>query len=156
MKNIPLTQGKYAIVDDEDYLYLSQFNWCYSQGRAGRMGRNKSGKRKLLLMHRVIMNTPTGLETDHINGDSLDNRRCNLRICTKSQNNMNRRPNKGKMSSQYKGVCWRNHAKKWKAYIKLKGKQIHLGYYASEHKAARVYNEAANVLFGEFARLNTL
>ena len=113
MKKITLTQGKEAIVDDDDYEMLMEYKWCAQKRITGifyvarSTPKDSSGKQKiLLLMHREITNAPKGMEVDHINGNPLDNRKENLRICTNQQNAMNR----GKRSdntSGYKGVSYK-------------------------------------------------
>lgn len=103
-------------------------------------------------LHRVIMNAPPGVEVDHINGDTLDNRRCNLRFATSTQQKCNQRPRGG--TSKYKGVGWHKRDRKWRAQITYHGKQISLGYFDGELGAAFAYDVAARILFGEFARLN--
>lgn len=156
-KSIPLTKGQFAIVDDEDYDWLMQWKWHYSTGYAMR---KQSGPRDAphptILMHRAILAPPHGMFIDHINMNGLDNRRCNLRICTASQNNYNRIPYRTKTAtSQYKGVRFHRLRNKWHAFIVLhKGKQTHLGYFTSEIDAAKAYDVAARAHFGEFARLN--
>lgn len=163
MKKIILTQGKFALVDDEDYDFLNQWKWCYSKsykdlGYAIRFHYlTKSGKqqkRKVISMHRVIMNTPIGMYTDHINHNTLDNRKENLRICTPSQNHMNQRKFRGK--SKYKGVFWQKDCpiNPWGAIIRINKKGIYLGSFPSEERAARAYDEAAILNFKEFASLN--
>ena len=92
---------------------------------------------------------------DHINSDSLDNRRSNLRVCTVSQNNMNSAIGRNNKSG-YKGVSWDKTNKKWRAGIKAKGKSVSLGSFNSKKDAARAYNEAAKKAYGEFAKLNIL
>lgn len=155
MKTIPLTQGKEALVDDDDFERLKHFKWYFTgkNGYAGRMVR-RNGKRLLTHMHWYILRLPPGLVIDHINGNRLDNRKENLRVCTKADNNKNRRLVKVNASSQFKGVTWRAHARAWKAYIKINRKQIHLGYFKDEQEAARAYNRAAVEIFGEYAQLN--
>lgn len=157
-KAIPLGHEKYSIVDAEDYDFLMQWDWRYARGYAIRDKkiRNPNGKSivKRTFMHRVILNTPEGMDTDHINGDRADNRKTNLRFCTRRENTLNRRPLSG--SSQYKGVFLikRYKYKKWMAYIKACGKGRFLGCFALEKDAALAYNAAAKELFGEFAFLN--
>ena len=92
---------------------------------------------------------------DHKSGSWFNNLESNLRPSTKSQNAMNQQNQEG-TSSKYKGVCWHAPSKKWRAYIKINGKQIHLGYFNTEIEAARAYNKAALELFGEFANLNII
>ena len=155
MKKIQLTRGKYAIVDNKYYKKISQLNWHYhSMGYACYHSRiNK--KYYMVLMHRLIMNTPQGMDTDHINGNGLDNRQSNLRICTHSQNHMNQRLS-SKNTSGFKGVTWKKDSNKWKAYIKIYKKQIHLGHFKNKIDAAKAYNQKAVELFGEFAWLNKI
>lgn len=157
-KEMPLTQGKIALVDVEDYDYLCQFKWHKHKPRniyyAARNTR-KNGKKALSLMHREILKTPKGFHTDHINGDGLDNRRNNLRICTGAQNLMNRGKTKANKSG-FKGVCWNKANKKWHAQIEVDGKNKHLGFFDVKEQAALAYNEAALKYYDEFAKLNNL
>lgn len=144
MKEIPLTKGKVTLVDDADYAWLLQQRWRFRSGYA------RSDKTS---MHRLIMNAPRDMEVDHINGDTLDNRRKNLRLATVKQNRMNRSKHKI-TSSQYKGVSWEKRSSKWRARIKLNRKFIYLGIFASEIDAANAYDKAAHIYHGEFARAN--
>ncbi len=163
-KEIPLTQGRAALVDDEDYEYLSQWKWLYHRGYARRgvmipaSERTGAIKQKIAHMHRVIINAPAHLQVDHINGNRLDNRRSNLRLATQSQNIQNSRKHQtyggDATSSQYKGVYWDRGAQKWKSRVTLNKKSAHLGHFSSEIDAARAYDEAARKHYGEFALLN--
>lgn len=99
------------------------------------------------------MQPEDGFWVDHINGDTLDNRRSNLRLCTVSGNNHNRMKSKNNTSG-YKGVSWLKQNQKWRAYIKVNSKDKHLGCYLDKEDAARAYDKAAKEYFGEFARLN--
>ena len=157
MKTIPLSKGKYAIVDDEDYEELTKHKWCTrKQGRTFYAVRNiptGSGKWRVIKMHSTILGTLPGQEVDHVNGEGLDNRKSNLRFCTHAQNCMNQRPPQG-CSSVYKGVHWHKSGGKWRAQIRLAGRRYHLGYFTDEIAAARAYDSAAMKYFGEFARLN--
>ena len=148
---IPLTKGKFAIVDVEDYDWLSKYKWhavkCDSRFYAYR-----SKNRRSVSMHREIMRAPKGMVVDHIDGNSSNNRRTNLRVCTVSQNHQNRRRTYG--SSKYKGTWWDKRRKKWVAGITFKGKYIYLGFFDSEIEAAKAYDKKAAELFGEFAYLN--
>ena len=159
MKKIPLTKNEFALVDDEDYDFLMRWKWSYARGYAIRANNFKKpcGKRStnIIHMHRVVNNTPDGFETDHINDDKLDNRKDNLRSCTKSENNMNRKSYE-RSSSKYKGVFLVKSNKKWRASIGINGKRKTLGTFELEIDAAKAYNKSALIYFGEFARLNIL
>lgn len=153
MKRIPLTQGKFAIVDDEDYEWLNQWKWtlnrCGKDGKYLYAGREANGKQ--IRMHRQILGlTKNDPEmADHINHNGLDNRKCNVRICSNQQNQANsKRKNVG--SSKYLGVRWHNN--KWAASIGKK--RSHIGYYKNEIDAAKAYDKKAKELFGEYAHTN--
>lgn len=152
MKEIQLTQGKVALVDDEDFDYLNQWKWHFSKGYAARHKPRTEGH-ALIFMHCVIMQSPRDKDTDHINGDRLDNRRKNLRICTRAQNIQNRGATI-KNACGYKGVCFDKSRNKWSAEINTNKKRIHLGRFDTPEDAARAYDAAARRLHGEFARLN--
>jgi len=151
-KIIPLTQGKFAIVDAEDYNWLSRHKWCAAKSR-DTFYAHRGSKGRLISMHRAIMRAPKGLICDHRNHNGLDNRKSNLRLCTNAQNQYNKSPKKD-CSSRYKGVILRKDCKRWRAKIGLKRKRIHLGEFADEIKAALAYDDKATELFGEFAYLN--
>lgn len=102
-------------------------------------------------MHRVILNTPTHIGVDHINGNPLDNRKVNLRLATRQQNQFNRRHQKNNKLG-VKGVCWCRRAKKYRSTIKLNRKVIHLGYFPSLEEADKAYRDAEVKYFGSFAR----
>lgn len=148
MKRIKLTQGKYALVDDEDFEYLNQFKWCFDNGYAIR-GTNP-GK---IWMHRVINKTLNDLETDHINNNRLDNRKLNLRSATHKENCRNQKLH---VKKDFKGVVWFNLRSKWKARIIVNGKEIYLGLFDNKKVAALKYNEAAKKYFGIFANFNQI
>lgn len=147
MKEILLTQGKVALVDDEDYPELSKYRWCaHKDGNtyyAMRHSPTINGKRHTILMHVVISGTPKGMETDHINGNGLDNRRENLRVVTRRENTQNRHSPK---SSKYPGVTWHKQRGKWMAYINVGSKQHYLGLYENEETAGIVYAMACNAV----------
>lgn len=153
VKQIPLTQGKVTLVDDEDFIALSQYKWCFGSGYAKRMTK-VNGVEKMVTMHRQILSAPAGAYVDHINGDKLDNRRANLRLTNSAGNSQNRDKQKGAFSSGYKGVTFFKRAGRWRAQIHVDNKNRHLGYFQYERDAALAYNAAARELFGEFARLN--
>lgn len=152
MAYIQLTQGKRAIVDEEDFEKLSQYSWVYhSKGYAHTTVRLKSGRRTTVKMHRMILNAPKGIQVDHENLDGLDNRKSNLRLATQSQNMMNRKVQKNNKSG-YKGVNFRGFT--YRARIQVEGKLIRLGNFKTAVEAARAYDTKAKESFGEFANLN--
>lgn len=154
MKEIQLTQGKVALVDDEDFEWLSQWNWYANKDpRNHRYYAKRICGNKWLKMHRVIMGAKQGEEVDHINGDGLDNRRCNLRVCTHSQNSMNRIKSKN-TSSKYLGVCWFSVQKRWVVQKIVRGKRHWGGSFKNEEDAGRRADELAKELHGEYATLN--
>lgn len=156
-KEIKLTQGKVALVGDEDYEFLNQWKWfAQSNGDgnwyAARWGR-ENGKRKIIRMHNVILPTSSGFIPDHKNGNGLDNRQSNLRLCTPTGNMCNSRKIK-KGSSWFKGVSWCNRDRVWRAKIGINRKTICLGSFNSEIKAAIAYDKGAREYHGDFASLN--
>lgn len=164
-KRIPLTQGQFAIVDDEDHEWLDHWKWyCISyrdRRYAVRSHWDKAKKTRERIrmanavMERLLGRNLAGLITDHISGDGLDNRRCNLRRCTNKQNGRNRRK-LCNSSSRYKGVRRAKGQRNWRAGIRIDGDWIELGSFETEIEAARVYNRFALKHFGEFSRLNIL
>jgi hypothetical protein len=163
MKLILLTQGQTTIVDDDDFARYGHLKWHYSHGRAvrrvGKWTRDKSGVKGTVWLHREIMGNPDGLVVDHINGNALDNRRANLRLCTQRENSANQSKTSRGTTSPYKGVYHSSNpksVKKFHAYIgsARAGERQHLGSFATELEAAQAYNKAAITKWGEFARLN--
>ena len=148
-KQISLTQGKVALVDDNDYEWLMGWSWCFD-GRYAVRGENRNGR---FYMHRQIMGATHGEVTDHINQNKLDNHRCNLRLVTQAQNGMNRLGN-ANHTSRYKGVHLDQQTGMWRAQIKVGEKRLQLGRFANEVDAALAYNKSAVEHYGEFARLN--
>jgi hypothetical protein len=156
MYYIDLTKGAKAIVDADDYKVLSSKKWYLSdKGYAERTEKNLKGQTIKIKMHREILKTPKGVFTDHINGNKLDNRRSNIRLCTKAQNACNRGLPKNNTSG-HKGVCWYAPKEMWKAYIMKNRKQILLGYYANLTEASSAYNKASLLLHGQFSKPNVL
>ncbi len=151
---IELTQNKFAEIDETDHKLISQFKWCLSAKRYALTYNSKT--KKLLLMHRLIMQTPKGLETDHINGNKLDNRRNNLRIVTRSQNALNVPNKKVKgRTSKYKNVSWTKRDKKWLVHVQAKQyKAIFIGYFEKERHAALAADLWNKDIHGDFAKLN--
>lgn len=134
-----------AIVDDADFDWLSKFNWFRS---IRSVATSIDGKN--IEMHNLIMRPPAGLEVDHIDGNTINNQRSNLRCCTHAQNLANRRKQKNGKTSQYKGVSLAKNDNKWRVMLGHK----YIGYFTSETEAARAYDAAAITHYGEFARLN--
>ena len=149
---IELPCGNKAIVDKDDYKWLSRWKWKYQAGGVRRWA-SENGKQFNILMHREIMKCPAGMEIDHINRNPLDNRKHNLRITTRQGNCMNVGPMKNR-SSKYKGVHWHKKKQRWIAKITKDRKTIHIGTYLNEIYAAGKYDQKARELFGEFAYLN--
>ncbi len=149
MKTIPLTQGKVAMVDDEEFVRLSKSKW-YWDGHYVVRGRNPT-----IRMHREILKPPSGMNIDHRDHNGLNNQKSNLRFCTTAQNMANSIKHRG-CSSKYKGVCWDKQGRRWIAYIMFNYQQIHLGCFDFEEQAAHAYDTAARKYFGEFALTNFL
>ena len=146
--------NRYAIIDCEDYDKVNRLRWYwlkYNNKPEGYAFTNQLGK-TMVRMHRFIMNAKKGQIVDHINGDSLDNRKCNLRFCTARQNQANMRVNKENHSSKYRGVYW--NKKKWIVCISTNSKNKHYGCFDSEKTATKKADEIRKILFGKFAYLN--
>ncbi len=156
MKEIQLSQGKVALVDDSDFEYLNHHKWYAHKGHntfyARRHAPRVNGKQHTILMHQVIVGN--GSESvDHIDGDGLNNQSHNLRIATHQQN-MHNTGKQHNNSSGFKGVTWNKDCKKWQAQIQANGKHHYLGLFATAEEAAEVWNTAARAWHGEFARTN--
>lgn len=159
MKEIKLTQGKVALVDDDDYERVNQYKWSaaligsdFYAVRTIHCG----GKAKSIKMHRFILNlSDSSIQVDHKNANTLDNTRSNIRKCSHAEN-MRNQGKKSTNTSGFKGVCLHKATMKWQASITLNRKQINLGYYIDKIEAARAYNAAAILHHGEFARLNEI
>jgi hypothetical protein len=149
MKFIELTKGEQAIADDEDFEFLSQWKWYFDR-YAMRNERVNRGQRKVL-MRRVIMNTPEGFETDHINRNKLNNRKANLRICTTFENQANKKKSLNK-SSIYKGVS--KLKDKWISQVVCGKRLTFIGLFNQEHHAALAADLWNRDLYGQFARTN--
>lgn len=158
VKEISVGNGLVAIVDDIDYDILTTHKWHVGKHKSNKIYamRNawdsESKKHFPERMHRAILKTMPGTEVDHVNGNGLDNRRCNLRECTHAQNMQNRIKTVG--SSKYKGVTWNKQSSLWASSIRHCYKAIFIGYFKNEEDAARAYNVKALELFGEFANIN--
>ena len=149
---IPLANGQFAIIDAQDVEKVQSKKWlvatrgdvvCYVWSQ---------GNRQVVKLHRLILDAPTGMSVDHKNHNRLDNRRCNIRVCTQSQNGANMRAWSKPKASSYKGVTF--HAGKWEAFVKKNRVRTYLGRFTSEIEAALAYNAAAIQLHGEFAHIN--
>lgn len=164
MKTVSLTQGKVALVDDEDFERISRLKWCIIRGGgrgnnlyAFRTSWDKSKHRRVgILMHRLILNTRKEDQIDHINGNGLDNQRNNLRLATQQQNMWNRRKRVvcGGDSSVFKGVVWDKARNKWLVKICYSGRYYHVGRFIDEKEAALAYDVAVRKYFGNYARPN--
>ena len=152
---VPLTKGYEAVIDAADVPLVGGVNWHAAVQRDGRVYAKRSqwvdGRHLNLLLHRVIAGTPKGMDTDHKNGDGLDNRRSNLRNATTSQNMCNQRK-KANSASGLKGASWAGHLGKWRATIRLNGKRKSLGVFDTPEQAHAAYCKAAPDFHGEFAR----
>ncbi len=151
MKKIPLGNDKFTLIDKEDYKRLKGFNWRFEKSVNGSSGYAVA----TIKMHRLITKAKRGEEIDHINHDKMDNRRENLRKATHSQNCQNRPPDI-KNKSGYRGVHWFKAGNKWAARIGVNGKRIFLGYFDNKEGAAKAYNKAARLEYGEFAYQNQI
>lgn len=164
MTEIELTQSKVALVDDDIYEYLSQWEWCATKTQSGkwyavrnrRKGEDGASK---IYMHHAVYEYYFGDdvdEVDHIDSDGFNNVKQNLRSATGAQNSYNKSKSDSPTTSTYKGVCWSTYRKKWQAYIRVKGVQHHLAFCEDEQQAALLYNQKAVELFGEFAKVNVV
>lgn len=153
---VPLTKGYVATIDAADVPLVEGFNWCaFVTPRwtvyAGRGSSHDDGKHLAIRMHRVIIGAAHGLAVDHIDGNGLNNRRSNLRLATRAQNQHNRGV-RADSASGLKGVLRHALTGRWRAYIRVDGKKIHLGYFDTAEAAHAAYSAAAHRLHGEFAR----
>jgi hypothetical protein len=159
MKEIQLTNGGVALVDDEDFGEISCFKWYahkeYGIIYAWRHQYNGYREYREVKMHRQIMKAKTGEIIDHADSNGLNNQKSNLRFCSFSQNNMNSRISRNNVSG-FKGVSYHRQNKRWRATINKDRKQVSLGCYGTPEAAALAYNRKATELFGEFARPNVI
>lgn len=155
-RTIPLSRGLVAIVDASDYEWLNQWKWTAFYTKSNRSFYAKRTiwpTNECILMHRLIMNTPKGMHTDHRNHDTLDNRRKNLRIAAVGQNHANR-VMQSNNTSGLKGVRFVKTGKRlrrWTANITFQGRTINLRYFATPEEAHEAYCQKARELYGEFA-----
>lgn len=152
IKEISLSKGRIAIVDAADHEWLSQYKW-YACSNGHQWYARRSTPYGDIRMHRAIMNAPAGMFVDHVDGNGLNNRRSNLRICTQAEN-VRYRNKPSTNSSGYKGVIKKKGCNRWEASIVKSQQRFYLGLYLSAEEAARAYDAAAIFLFGSFAFLN--
>lgn len=161
MKEILLSQGKIALIDDEDFEIVNRYKWYANKHRSTFYARTNVRvgykKRINIKMHRLILNlTDQNIIIDHVDGNGCNNQKDNLRICTNSQNQANR-PKRKYSIALYKGISQSNSKKGgWRAQIKINGRVKSLGYFNTQEQAALAYNEAAKIIHGEFANINIL
>lgn len=157
---IKLTQGKSTLVDNDTYEWASKYKWYAAHWKdnmfyAQRGGKQVNKKREQhISLHRDIMKPKKYEVVDHINGNTLDNRKCNLRVCSAKDNSRNQTKLSKNNTSGYKGVSWDKNANKWIARIKVDKKLIHLGYFVDLIKATKAYDVAAKKHFKDFAFQN--
>jgi hypothetical protein len=149
VKQIELTKGFVTIVDDEDYAHLVLIPWRYNNNGYAITAKTAQPK----AMHHYILHIPPNMVADHINRDRLDNRKINLRICTKLENSKNR-SKRFNSKSDFRGVSYNNRDKNWAAKIWVDGKNLHLGTFSNDIDAAKAYDEAAAFYYKQFANLN--
>jgi AP2 domain/HNH endonuclease len=156
-RRIPLTKGKYAVVDPDDYPRLSEHKWHVTKNTHTLYAKRNPNKKKgtaPIYMHRCVLKVPPGMVVDHINHDGLDNRKANLRPATRAQNNRHTKKVDTKARSPYKGVYYDRRDGLWYVRITCDGQTIHLGSFKDEIEAARAYDQAAKKYHGQFAGLN--
>lgn len=157
MREIKLTQGKVALVDDSDFDFLNQYKWyARKDGKNFYANRHKriEGKLTTITMHGALVEYQPGTEIDHKDGNGLNNQRSNLRLCTRIENQRNSRPMCNKTHSRFKGVSWNRRHNRWRARVTSDNITISLGCFETEIEAAIAYDQAAKKLHGEFARTN--
>lgn len=157
-KEIPISGGRVAIVDDGDYALISRFKWSSKQcGNTvyAHRGYTENGRKTMVVMHRFLMGAKSSIQVDHVNGNGLDNRRENLRFATLQQNQFNQTKIPG-CSSKFKGVHWNKKFRKFQASIRVHGHRKSLGYFRNDASGAKAYDQAAIKFYGQFARTNEM
>ena len=161
MKLLPLTKDKFALVDDDDYYWLSQWNWfaveiknTWYARRSKKKGVLRSNEKYEIYLHRIVMRcSDIDFVIDHLDKNGLNNQKENLRMCTKSENNKHTSSHKNS-SSQYLGVSYDKNRNKWSANLMNNGKRILFKRYNTEIEAAKAYDITAKTQFGVYANLN--
>ena len=155
--------GLVALIDDEDFGLISQYHWYANWNKGvqtfyvrGFISGKGMSERKIIYMHRLIMDANPNEQVDHIDHNGLNNQKANLRFCNHSQNAANKRKQRGESTSKFKGVSWDERHKKWQAQIKLDSKLIRIDYFDDEIDAAKAYDKKAIELFGDFAMTNKM
>lgn len=146
---LELSNGGFTLVDQADLPLVQDETWRHKRDGRHIYVFNGHGLR----MHRVLLDAPDGMLVDHVNGNGLDNRRSNLRLCTQQENQRNRQHGLG-VHSRFRGVTLHTKSGRWQAQIKVDGKSLYLGLFDDEREAARAYDAAAREHFGEFANPN--
>ena len=149
MKEIPLTQGKVTFVDDDIYEWVSLQVWYYGNNGYATRDHKQNKQRISILLHRLIMNAPEDKEVDHIDGNTLNNNKNNLRWVTITENSMNAKISNTNTSG-VKGVCFNKNNNKWIARININGIRVHLGYFETLEGAKQARQIRANEAFGVF------
>jgi len=147
MTKIQLTQQKIATISRKDFDKIAKYKWQFN----GRYAVRKNNSGKTIYMHREIMQTPENLVTDHIDGDGLNNKRSNLRICTYRQNFRNQKISKNNTTG-IKGVVWNKQNKNWLARLTIDNKRIHLGSFKTKELAMQIRNKYAKKYYGKYAK----
>jgi hypothetical protein len=152
---LPLTRGQFALIDAADYPLVCEMAWCLHPMRCTTYAVSGTGlKGKRVYLHRLLMDAPSEMQVDHIDGNGLNCRRSNLRIVSCQQNRFNTGKTNSVVTSRFMGVSWDKTRGKWRATAKRDRRHLYIGRYATEEQAARAYDAKARELFCEFARLN--
>jgi hypothetical protein len=156
LAEVTLTKGYITTIDAADVPLVKDRNWSalvLKRNVYAVRGTELSGQKTMILMHRVLTDAPAGMDVDHKDGHSLNNRQYNLRVCTHGENVLNKAMRSDNKSG-FKGVCWETRAQKWRAEISCDGVVRYLGYFASPEEAHAAYSAAAYDLHGQFARVS--
>ena len=153
VREVPVSGGRTALIDEADYESIQHWKWSSCRKRhtfAVYRAVLEQGKSRRIYLSRFIMQAPSGLFVDHENGDGLDNRRDNLRLCTHTENNRHRCRPQSTNTSGHRGVFWERGAKKWRAQLSVNNRNVHLGMFLTVEDAGNAYRQAAVSRYGEF------